>query len=463
MLKGFVFQVTTVAVLFCAWGPATSASTISTPWSDSDSWIDPWSPWGTEFTKPRWAISAVADLDYAQHISSASPRQGVATEKATFIAWDKLEFSPKWSAVISGQAWYEGVYGQSSNYPDTIKTYDTDEIRFQDTYVQYKTDHLIARMGNQQIVWGETFGNFHADIVNPKDLRYGVPLDLAKVRRSTPMADIVYIKKHFSLQGLFIPQPQFNILPLVGSDFSPPLAQLTDYPQVTINREEGLPIGFNNSEYGFRMSQTIGDADISIFNLSYYDRSPYYVVSTSTIPNQSLFLDEKHAPVNSTGLTLAMTIGDAGFVLRAEGIYTSGTMIPISDSSGGFTSLKTNDINYVASLEFPTWRKANISVQFAEDRVSDQAHYLLRTSQIQDHVGVHMTLNMFSASALETIYGVSFPDMGTRLQMEFMTPLSTKIELRVGIDSFGGPSASEAGRTPGASRAYMLLRTYFNG
>ena len=456
-------QVIVVTVLFCGLSRSAFASTISTPWSDSESWVDPWSPWATEFKKPRWAISAIADLDYAQHLSSSGPNQGPASEKVTFIIWDKLEFSSNWSAVISGQGWYEGVYSQSSTYPQTIKTYDTDEIRFQDTYLQYKSDHFIARVGNQQIVWGETFGNFHADIINPKDLRYGIPLDLARVRRSTPIANLVYIHKHFSLQGIYIPQPQFNLLPLVGSDFAPPLAAMTGYSQVTVTRNEGLPIAFNNAEMGFRVSQTLGDADISLFNLGYYDRSPYYVVSSSTIPGQSLVLDERHAAVDSTGLTLAMTLGESGYVMRAEAVYTTGTMVPILDSTGALSALKTNDLNYVASVDCPTWKKTNISFQYSQDRIGDQANYLLRTSQNEDHVGLRVLLNMFEASTLETIFGYSFSDMGSRVQMEFMNPISTKMELRIGIDEYGGPSTSEAGRTPGASRAYVLLRTYFNG
>jgi hypothetical protein len=53
--------------------------------------------------------------------------------------------------------------------------------------LQYKRNKFQLRFGNQQLVWGEAFGFFFADIINPKDTReFGLGGDLHRTASNSP-------------------------------------------------------------------------------------------------------------------------------------------------------------------------------------------------------------------------------------------------------------------------------------
>ena len=50
---------------------------------------------------------------------------------------------------------------------------------------------MRVRVGNQSVVWGEAFGAYYADIVNPKDLRQSALGDVATWRLPIPMVNVI--------------------------------------------------------------------------------------------------------------------------------------------------------------------------------------------------------------------------------------------------------------------------------
>ena len=409
-------------------------------------------PGGRAEAKVNWDFVGKIDGIFAEHTSDPVDP---ASERLFVLAREKVKFNRRWSAVGTVQGWYEGIYSTDLSYPPQVRQADFYEARMQETYLQYQTSNFIVRAGNQQEVWGETFGNFYADVVNPKDLRQGIPLDQSQIRMAIPALTVRYIRKRFSIEGLYLPEPVFNILPLPGSDYSVPLGKLTGYPTVVINRELYKQWFTNGGETGARISQTLGVVDLSAFYFDAYDRNPYYGVAVNTVPGVLLSLNEQHWRMSSMGMSMAADLG--GFILRAEAVLNEGKVVPITAADGSLSRVQTTELAYAASLDFPTWGRLNTTVQYSSSHLGDNVTYLLRP-QDENYVGLHLNLGLGESSNLETSLTYATTDQGLRAQAEFMTPFSSSTEIRGGIENYGGADSSEFGRLPRASRVYVLLR-----
>lgn len=405
----------------------------------------------------RAYFSAGVDARVAQHTyrfqEGASRRFGLNLEQ-------KLTFNSNWSAVISGQNWYETIYADPK-YPEILRSEDSQELRLNDTLVQYKDDYFRMQVGWQQIVWGETFGSFYADIVNPKDLREGVPSNLSKIRIATPAVNLRYIYKRFAFQALYLPQPHLNVLPLPGSDYFPTdLAKRASFRQIIIHRERKVPWQLEYGEFGGRVSQTLGNFDLSLLYLNYLDRNPYYRVGSGTSFPDVLILDESHSRVDTFGGSLAADLD--GYVLRGEAVYTRSKLVP-EVRGNTIVTTPTEETAYAASLDFPTWQRMNFSLQYSASHLMRPGDYLLRTTDIT-YVSLRVHGTVLQNSTLELISTLSTGgEMSSRNQLEFTHPVSNVTELKLGVESYLGSNPTEFGKLARANRAYVSLSAQFNG
>jgi hypothetical protein len=371
--------------------------------------------------------------------------------------------SDHWSGTFSGRAWNESAYANSSNdYPTNLIQKDSQDISLRDFYIQYKTSDLFFRAGNQQVVWGEAFGFFYSDIVNPKDLRDGGFRDFEAVRRPLPMLNLKYTRDWASLQGIYVVKPFYNINPLPGSDFAPYNSQIS-ISQLNIVRTDSDDIKIGNDEYGGRLSLTFLGLDTSFFVFSYNDRSPYYAVDASTQLPKYLALQELHSRVVSSGLTASLDL--SGFVVRFEGLKTLNRIYPlIATGFGGVPSLSnfsTSETVYVFGVDAPTFEKFNLGVQYSNNHLDAIAPGLLRT---QDQTLLSIRLSrFFGRQSSQIVYGNETSDQGNILQFEHLIPIGNSLEFKFGVDVFDGPNTSQFGQIRRASRAYSSFKFFFKG
>lgn len=408
--------------------------------------------WSAE-ARMKASFSATAQAKYAQHMQSPG---GPAAEKGELNAKQTFQFHPDWTAVGGIHAWFDNVYNAQKNiYPEQARKLDSHELRIEDAYLEYKSGPALVRAGNQQVVWGETFGNMYADIVNPRDMREGFALDGTYSRRSTPMIFGKLIFGDWSVEALGIPKPHFHVIPLPGTDFVPLPKKIGTFTSIKVDREETANA---DPEAGGRVSYTHDRIDASIFYLNYYDRFPFYSEEGTSTATE-LRLHERHTRLQSTGLSAAFDY--EGYVARIEAVHNTNRQLPVF--SGNSVAYVTTDEEIgVASVDLPAWERINPSLQVSTSFYDVQAQYLFRR-RIQTLLAARMTAQIFNSSTLEFIVSRSATDEGLRILGEFMTPLASDIELRVGFDSYSGPVSSEYGRLGNASRAYVSLRGYFNG
>ncbi len=412
---------------------------------------------GLTFVLPAQAVvftfSGTALGRYAHHTNSKPG--GPASQRLELNLQQKIALPPRWTIMVAGRGFFENVYNASKEiYPEALRNQDGHELRLQDTYLEYKSGKILTRFGNQQVVWGETFGNLYADIVNPRDLREGVPLDSISSRRSVPMAFGKYIAETFSVEALVLPRPEFHVLPLPGSDFAPISTEEVPYKSVNVERERY----WWGTEYGMRGSTTFGTTDVSAFYMNHYDRYPYYELAPGTIPGTNLNLRERHARISTIGLGAASEIN--GYVARVELVRNTGRLAPVR-APASIDFVTTDEEIGVLSVDLPSWRRFNFSLQVSNSRFIADKQYITRDRD-QSYGGARVVVSLFRSSNLELLAAKSFSDQGTRLQTDFMTPLTSSLEIHFGGEAYSGPRTSEYGRMHEAGRVYVSLKSYLS-
>ena len=133
---------------------------------------------------------------------------------------------------------------------------------------EYLGDVTQLKVGVQQIPWGETFGFFIADIINPRD--YTDPLfnEIEWIRRGVFAINFQWLPDPFCLQLVVTPIPLNNILPRKGDPFyMVPKALITAplLPQEDIH----------DVEFGGRVGYLMDSGlDLAAFYYRHYSRDP---------------------------------------------------------------------------------------------------------------------------------------------------------------------------------------------
>ncbi len=408
--------------------------------------------------RPKYAYEGTFDATLAGHLHSP---QDLASQKLNFQFEQKATFNSQWKAAIGLSAWDETSFATvPQRYSGDVIQDDSRDLRFRNAYVQYRSDNLFLRIGNQQVVWGEAFGFFYSDIVNPKDLRYGLFGDFSQIRLQTPMVNAKLTLSELSLQAIVIPKPYFNIIPSPGNDFAYPYQRVVPVPTIDINRQTTLPLALSNMEAGTRASYLIDRLRFSALHFTYIDRSPCYVIDSANQVLTTLVLDERHSRVQSFGITGTDDFG--GFVVRFEALTTRNRTLPISVSTASGTTLSTtklDDYIYVTGLDIPTWEKWNLGFQWSQDILSKNEPGLFRY-QVISLASFRLQRPFFRNQSGELLYTYSVRDAGQRVEFNYLIPLSGKIETTLGLDVLGGPPSSYFGSIYQATRAFILFK-YF--
>lgn len=408
--------------------------------------------------KLKYGYEGTFDATIAGHLYAP---QDLASQKLNFAFEQNASYGPDWKGVFGFSAWDEGSFATvPARYSGSVVRDDSRDLRIRNAYIQYRNDDFFLRIGNQQVVWGEAFGFFYSDIINPKDLRYGLFGDFSQIRLQTPMANAKLTFSNLSIQGIFIPKPYFNILPSPGNDFAFPYASVTGIPNTTIKRETSLSLSTDHFEAGGRISYLLDRLDLSVFYFNYFDRDPWYVISPDSQPPSSLVLEERHSRVRSYGITATDEI--EGLVFRVEALTTKNRVLPVAVTTPFGNALGTTELDdyiYVIGMDVPPWEKWNLGFQWSQDILSRNAPGLFR-NQIISLASLRLQRPIFTNQSAELLYTYSVRDAGQRLEFNYLIPLSGRVETSFGFDVLGGPQSSSFGSIYQATRGYVLFK-YF--
>lgn len=128
-------------------------------------------------------------------------------------------------------------------------------------------------LGFQEISWGETFGTYILDIVNPRDFRDPLMDDISWARVPVFALNAKYFAGGTTWQVIATPYPRSNRLPNTGTYFDPfgrneSGLRLTDFMDFKLDRYGA------EAEYGGRVSRLFENGiDVALMYFNYWNRN----------------------------------------------------------------------------------------------------------------------------------------------------------------------------------------------
>jgi len=364
-----------------------------------------------------------------------------------------IRFPNPWSLGFGVRALVEAAYASnSSRYHEPVRTRDSQDVILRDLYIQYKAGQISLKLGNQQVVWGEAFGFYYADLVNPKDFRdFGIgPLD--RNRLHTPMVNLKWSLDDHVVQLLYIPKPFFNKSPSIGSDFAFPFKKFFPSQDSSFNDERTLPLGIKNAEYGVRISPNINGADLSLLYFNYFDRAPVY---QSSVVNGAVEVAGKHPRLETFGITLSAPINL--LVLRSELLYHLNKSFNSFD--GNLKEYKANQWVAVLGLDYIVGDRWRLGIQFSENYRNQSPTTAIDRDSTQ-LITWHGSFTMLRSQILDLLIAYAPHDGSSLTEISYTIPMTKRIDLLLAADFFNGGSSSQFGMFHPASRGYIQIKTY---
>ena len=389
------------------------------------------------------------DTRYAQHTQGTPD---TASHRHSVEFTQKAEWNSTYSFVISGRADVESAYASTpTRYSGDVVKKDSQSFFLRDNYFQYSKGPIRLKLGYQQVVWGEAFGFYYADIVNPKDLRELGLGDLSRNRLDIPMLNFQWLAGSSGLQLLYIPKAQNDLLPSVGSEF----LKVPSYyvSSLTLSREPLSPM--TQAELGARLTYQIGSWDWSIFYLDAYDRFPVLDLRTNPSTYQPELIPHPYR-LKSSGITVTQAWND--WLIRSEIIFKQQRFM----NTGSMTSLSQDQADQwigVVGIDLPPVKGWMFQIQYSEDQTADKEWAFRKKRESLGSLRISRTIN--SDIELEWMYNHSMHDGGYLWQAKASFALDRQFSLDIGMDRFDGRDDSSFGQYKNASRVFAVLKTYF--
>lgn len=143
-------------------------------------------------------------------------------------------------------------------------------------FYEHTRNDWSLKMGFQEVAWGETFGLFIADIVNPRQLTDPFFNELSYIRIAVCMLNFQYFYDSWSLQIVFTPIPMNNQLPAKGDPFAV-FPQVLQHAKVLGPEVYRLNRWGKDCEYGVKAGYLFESGlDLSLFYFRHWNRFPVY-------------------------------------------------------------------------------------------------------------------------------------------------------------------------------------------
>jgi len=328
------------------------------------------------------------------------------------------------------------------------------EVYLGENFLKYKSEHWVAQLGYQEVVWGEAFGFNYADVISPKDLRETLYSDADIARRPLLLANLKTLFSigdlSGSLQFLYSPEPRFSkTLPI--EVYAGEIV-----PNITFNvTKEKTPKLFSETEFGGKASLSYAGLDLSLFGFSYLDRDPHYVLDSATLT--TINVHEEHNKVKSTGAALSKTIGD--FVFRTDVVLTKDKMVNYIDGNL-LRFYPTDFFNYVVSIDSPTYNDYSGVLIFASSTIKEIFPLSFREKNEKYLIG-KLTKNLGADKTFELSYTHELEHTGRTVQSFINWPINSTTDLKLGGQFYSGNEESNLNKYKNISSIFFSLKNYF--
>ena len=291
----------------------------------------------------------------------------------TLLLEGTFKFNEHLSFSSTIRAWYDGAYDFDNDLKDRIASYALDDQRkpkeyIREAYVDISYSNWYARIGKQQVIWGESDGLRMTDIVNPLDLSYhyifGPGGSWEEVRIPLWAVDL-------SLEVDWGPLKTIELLWLPGAidrgfegwGFASDGANWAypGYGQAILDAWNASEPdkSLRSSEFGFRLHNRIGEVEFAL--IYFYSRDDKGVLTEDWLPQ---FLAGNKEEVfaylfnNKIGASFNYYEGRiTKTVFRGECVFTEGEPFNRRDIIGSPGYVRRNTFAFMLGADRPTWIK----------------------------------------------------------------------------------------------------------
>ncbi len=380
----------------------------------------------------------------------SAPDQFTKIRNLMFLSGDG-SLTPDISYKASGWLLYDAVFAVTKNYPPDVRHNEEFNPELRDFYLDMSKGNWDARLGSQQIVWGEAVGLFFADVVNAKDLREFVLPSFDYIRIPDWAADVEYTKDRFHLEMVWIPVLKFDTVGLPGSEFFFPLP-LPRGIAANVAAEQRPSSGLENSEAGLRLSYILNGWDMSVFNLYTWDKLP---AEQRTIVTPALYVfTPVHRRIDISGFTVAKEINDT--VYKGEFVYYSGKYFSVIDPSNPDGLVKKDYLDYLISMDHTFFEKLDVNVQFMQRVIFGFDSSIFGEEHVRTSGSLWMKTGFWDNRVQPEILFISEltrTDMMIRPAVDFR--VARHWLFKTGVDIFEGAADGFFGEFRDRSRVYV--------
>jgi hypothetical protein len=335
---------------------------------------------------------------------------------------------------------------------DRWESGDFFEGELRELYLELRYGQLDARLGRQQIVWGEAIGLRILDVINPQDFREFILDDFIDARIPLWGARVDYTLGDWTFEGLVLPDFEANRPADQGSEFQfrnirtpalPIQMPFPPFPSVQVAKVKKPEDGrLSDALIGARITRVLRGTDLSLNYLYAWEDFP---TPFRRVINPNTFLIE---PIHKRLHLLGGSFNYAFdvFVLRGEGVVALGRHF-VSDNPNDADGVRRREFfSYVLGLDWTVNDNLSANVQFFQTVIFN------KPSDVEDET-VNNALSLFLRAdfwnetlfpQLLVLYGLNFGDFLIRPQIKY--ELTDLWSLTAGMDFFVGSHAGFFGQ-----------------
>nr|AEQ20576.1 hypothetical protein [uncultured bacterium CSLF42] len=376
--------------------------------------------------------------------------------RSTIYASGTGKLSDSLSYKVSGRLYYDGVYDLTHHYPEAVADDQKKDAELRDTYLDFSKGNWDARVGRQQIVWGEAIGAFVADVVNARDLRESILPSFNFIRIPQWGTDIEYSFEEFHAEGVWLPFLQFDKIPQPGAEFAPLLPSIPGY-QVNLAAENTPMDSFENSEIGTRWSYRLAGWDASGFIFRTWDKAPVYAMDVAP---GIITLTPIHPRMTLEGATVTKDFN--GYLLKGEMVYYDGQYFSTTDPSVPEGLTRRDSIVYLAGVDHSFENDVDLGLQLSQSILRRYSADLINQEPVQTSLSAQINRSFLAnhlTTGLEAI--TDFPHADYLLRPGVTYSWLSHWRWNVGIDLFGGSALGPFGQFSNHKRISSEIRYDF--
>ena len=398
-----------------------------------------------ETDRPGWATALRLRGRLAEEFAYRLHDPGDVSKLRT-LGWldGKYTLSDAVAVRAAVRGWYDAVFDATDRYPANVERDQKTDVSVREALLTVGHGDFDARLGRQQIVWGEAISVFVTDIVNPKDFREFVLPDFSELRIPIWALDASYrLAEGLSLEAVWTPDTMSNRLPKQGAEFQFARPRFRFRNPVVRLPDDQDEFSLERSEGGVRLSVLQHGWDVSLIYYDQADKTPVFFqrrVSQPAGPD-IVVIEPRHPRLHIVGATLGKSFEPV--VVRAEAALSIGKRYETTDPLDRDGLVARDTLDWLIGIDYTFVERVDTSLQLSQKVLMGSATNLTRpgvAAPVTTSVALRVTTGFFDNTLNPTllfVVGVNRGDFRLSPRIDYL--VSPAVTVSLGADLFEGP------------------------